>query len=455
MTGAEGPTRSNRQRGLSDSEWLVRGAAGIVAYLALAALPVLFMLVPPLPPARTFLREFSVALGFAGLALLGLQLVLTARLRRIKAPYGIDAVYYFHRIISIVAFALVAAHPVLLVVEDASKLALFNVFTAPPRARFAVLALVLTAVLLVASFFRTRLRLGYELWRRTHGLMAVVMLAAAVAHVELVGHYVSTPAKHVLWIVYPALWTVALLWARVVKPAVMWRRPWSVAGVRPERGSAWTLTLKREGERFEFAPGQFVWLHLGATPFAMAEHPFSISSSAERTESVELTIKELGDFTSTIGDTPIGERAWIDGPYGQFSMDRHRADGYVFIAGGVGITPIMSMLRTAADRGDTRPFLLIYGVSSLDEATFADELTELEERIRLRVVLVPARPPDGWEGESGFVTRELLERHIGEELSHAEYFVCGPEPMMRSVSESLEALDVPAQSVRYELFGLV
>ncbi len=449
------PAGSGRLRGLSDSQWLIEGAIGVAAYVSLAALPVLLMLAPPVPPARGFLREFSVALGFAGLGILGLQLVLTARLHRIKAPYGIDAVYYFHRVISLAALALVAAHPVLLIVEDTANSELFNVASAPLRARLAVLALVLVIALLATSFFRSRLGLGYELWRTTHGIMAVVMLAAAVAHVELVGHYVSTPAKRVLWIVYPAVWAVALVWSRVVKPAVMLRRPWRVVDVKPERGSAWTLTLEPDGEGLEFAPGQFIWLHLGTSPFAMAEHPFSISSSAQQTDRIELTIKELGDFTSTIGSTKVGETAWVDGPYGQFSTDRHRADSYVMIAGGVGITPIMSMLRTAADRGDERPFLLVYGVSSLEEATFAEELDELTRRMPLRVVMVPARPPAGWEGESGFVTRDVLERHLDDAFRHAEFFVCGPEPMMRSVSASLEVVGVPARSVRYELFGLV
>ncbi len=365
-----GRDSSSGSGGLTDRQWLVRGALGVALYLALVATPVALMLVPPLPEARTFLREISVALAFGGLAVLGLQLLLTARIGWLKAPLRIDAVYHFHRQISLVAFALVVAHPVLLVLDDPGVLRLLDVTSAPWRSRFAVAALTLFAVLLTLSYFRQRIGIGYELWRRSHGLLAVVMLTSAVLHVELVGWYVNTPLKRELWVVYPVVWVLALSWARLLKPALLLSSPWSVESVRPENGRAWTVTLKPTAAPIRFDPGQFVWLHLGRSPFAMAEHPFSIASSAEHRATIELTIKELGDFTGSIGAVEPGQKAYVDGPYGQFSIDRHRAASYVFIAGGVGITPIMSMLRTMADRTDQRPLTLVYGASSLEEMTF-------------------------------------------------------------------------------------
>ncbi len=128
----------------------------------------------------------------------------------------------------------------------------------------------------------------------------------------------------------------------------------------------------------------------------MAEHPFSIASSAEHRATIELTIKELGDFTGSIGAVEPGQKAHVDGPYGQFSIDRHRAASYVFIAGGVGITPIMSMLRTMADRADPRPLTLVYGASSLEEMTFREELEGLTALLALELVWCqPARPKSG------------------------------------------------------------
>ncbi len=451
---ARGQAGSTR-RGLTDSQWLARGALGVALYAALVLLPLVLMLAPSRPTGRTFLREFSVALAFGGMAMLGLQVLITARFRRLKAPFGIDAVYHFHRTISFVSLALVFAHPLLLIVDDRSTLALFNVFASPVRARLAVLALGALVTIVVLSSFRRPLGLSYETWRRSHGVLALLMLCAAVAHVELVGYHVNSPLKRELWLAYPALWIAVLAWTRVFKPARMLRQPWTVTSVREERGRAWTLSLASATTEMRFDPGQFVWLHLGSSPFAMAEHPFSVASSAERPGSLEVTIKELGDFTSGVGLTPSGQVAYVDGPYGQFSVDRHAADEYVFIVGGVGITPVMSMLRTLADRSDRRPLTLIYGAATLDDMTFREELEQLTESLSLELVLVPAEPPPGWGDEHGRVDEALLRRHAPSALSRAEFFVCGPEPMMQAVSAGLRRIGVHPSQIRYEMFGLV
>ena len=173
------------------------------------------------------------------------------------------------------------------------------------------------------------------------------------------------------------------------------------------------------------------------------------------TDRVELAIKELGDFTATIKTISPGTRAYLDGPYGAFSIDQEVGPGYTFIAGGVGITPVMSMLRTLADRQDRRPLLLIYGSKTWEEVTFREELEELERRLNLRVVHVIEKAPEDWDGESGFVTADMLARHLPEDRMKHEYFVCGPVPMMSAVDRGLERLGIPIEKVHSERFNLV
>ena len=331
----------------------LQGILWIALYLLLTLAPLLLLLVGPTPPGRGFWREFSVALGFAGLAMLCLQFVLTARFRWLKAPYGSDIVYFFHRQVSLVAFAIVLAHPLILFIEDPARLGLLNLFAAPWRARFGVTAVLALIALVAISLWRRRLRIHYDEWRIGHGLLATAAVALAMGHIVLVGHYVGTPWKQALWIAYGVFWVGLLAYVRVIKPWLELRRPYVVAEVKPERGNAWTLTLRPEGHAgMTFHPGQFAWLTLRSSPFADREHPFSFSSSAEQPERLGFTIRELGDFTRQIGQVRPGERVYLDGPHGAFTTDRHdHAAGFIFIVGGVGITPIMSILRTLADRG--------------------------------------------------------------------------------------------------------
>jgi predicted ferric reductase len=187
----------------------------------------------------------------------------------------------------------------------------------------------------------------------------------------------------------------------------------------------------------------------------MKEHPFSIASSAEKSPFLEFTVKERGDFTKRIKTIQPGQRVYVDAPYGSFSVDRYRADGYAFIAGGIGVAPIMSMLRTLADRGDRRPLVLFYANKQWERTCFREELDTLKDRLNLRVVHILESPPEGWQGERGYIDAEMIERNLPEDRRGIEYFICGPEAMMACVERSLRRLGVPIGKFHSELFNLV
>jgi predicted ferric reductase len=432
----------------------------IAVYIALTLAPLLILLVGPQKPDQGFWQRFSVALGFAGLAMMALQFVLTARFKTLKAPYGSDVVYHFHRQISLVAFALILAHPLILFIDDPRTLALLNVVTAPWRARAAVASVLLLIVLISLSLWRKRLQVGYTFWRVSHGILGTIVVILAMIHVILVGFYINTPLKAVLWTAYGSFWIVLLLYVRLLKPFLLLRKPYEVEQVVQERGNAWTLSMKPVGHAgMRFQPGQFAWLTFSRSPFSETEHPFSISSHAAHTNPIAFTIKELGDFTSTVKDLPVGQRIYLDGPFGNFSIDLYPdASSFVFVAGGIGITPMMSMLRTVAERGDdTRPLLLIYAVDTWESVTFREELEDLTERLNLKVVYVLLNPPENWQGESGYVTEELLARYLppAREPHTFEIFLCGPQPLMDAVERALVHLGVFIGNFHAERFDLV
>ncbi len=446
---------------------LLKGALWIGIYLALVTAPLFVLLLVPVPPGRGFWREFAVALAFSSLAMMLLQFALTARFRRAKAPFGIDVVYLFHREISYVIFALILLHPIILFTatpvtldelsDDFRAPWLGVVVTVPWRLAPATGALIALAVLIITSVWRKRLRIEYNYWRRWHGILSIIAVVLALVHMVGAGHHVLTPWKRVLWIAYAAWWMGMLLHVRVVRPWIQSRTPYIVERIKAERGNAWTLTFRADGHKgITFNPGQFAWLNVWSSPFSNQEHPFSFSSSAEYPESLDMTIKELGDFTATVGNVAPGEVVYLDGPYGAFSIDRYKqAPGYVFIAGGIGITPFMSMLRTLSDRGDPRPLLLIYASKNWEDVTFREEIEGLKERLNLRLVHVLEDPPEDWRGEKGMVDQDLLSRHLPKLADLQEYFICGPPPMMDAVKNSLHGLGIPIGNLHSELFNLV
>ncbi|MGB7219776.1 MAG: ferric reductase-like transmembrane domain-containing protein [Vicinamibacterales bacterium] len=428
----------------------------IAVYLGLVLAPLFVLLVDPPPTGAGFWWDLAIALGFAGATMMGVQFLLTARFKRAMAPFGIDIIYYFHRYIAVVAFAIILAHPIILVFDSPSVLAFLNPLRAPWYMTAGLASIASLTAIMVTSWWRKDLGLHYDAWRIWHDALAIAALGFALAHIGGVGRYVDTPWKRALWMAIAISWLGVMAYVRLLRPWQLLRRPYDVVEVRPERGDAWTVAVRPRGHQgFRQAPGQFAWLTLRASPYAMREHPFSISSSPASSGLLEFTIKELGDFTATIGTIRSGETAYVDGPYGAFSIDRHDAPGYAFIAGGIGIAPLMGMLRALADRGDRRPLVLFFAYRRWERMTFREAIEDLRGRLNLRVVYVLIEPPDGWTGETGRIGADILDRYLPPNRGDLHYFMCGPEAMTQVVERALYGLDVPLGRLHTELFDLV
>lgn len=436
---------------------VLRGPAWFGAYVAVVVIPLVFAVIGVVEDGRGFWREFTVALGFVGLSMMGLQFVLVARVKAVAAPFGEDALVHFHRYMGYVGTVFILAHPILLIVlVDPSYLERVNPFTAPWAGRFGTLAILCLLAVVVTSVWRATLRIRYEVWQGLHLVLSAVAITAALVHVELIGHYVNQSWKRVLWVVMTAGFLAVFLWVRVVRPVMRTRRAWTVDSVVSERGGVHTITLRPDGHRgFTFTPGQFGWLSVHRSPFALTQHPFSFSSNGDDPTALQMSIKELGDFTRTISSITPGTRAYVDGPHGVFSPDRYTGPGFVFLGGGVGIGPLMSMLRTFAARGERRPCFLFFGVPRIDDATFREEIDTLAKQLPLTVVYVVSEPAAGWPGERGRITTDTLRRHLPAEHEALQYFICGPGAMQDAMEDALAALDVPGDRVHTERFNFV
>jgi predicted ferric reductase len=432
------------------------GALWIILYLVVVFSPLFIMMARLTPPERPFWVEFSIGLGFVGVVQMSIQFALIARYKTLTAPYGIDLILKYHRQIALMAVAFIVLHPVILMIQNPELLYLLNPFGGTTASRFGNWSIYSLVLLTVLSVFRQRLKLGYEAWRVTHALLGVAAVVFAHVHINLAGYYTDRVWKEVLLISISAVFMTSFLYLRFIKPALQRGRPYEVAEVRPERGGTYTLALEPKGHAgMNFRPGQFAWLKLGSNSYTIEEHPFSFSSSATNPRRLEFGIKELGDFTSKIKDVPIGTPAYLDGPHGAFSTDLDPAAGYVFLAGGVGITPFTSILKTMAARGDKRPVILFYGARNWEEISFRDDLEKLKEHLDLEIVYVLEKPLDDWQGEQGFINADILKRRLPKEGIERLYLMCGPPVMMDSATKALLEVGVPLEHLRSERFNLV
>ncbi len=435
--------------------FVTRGIFWSGIYIGMILVPLFFLIVGPAPAGSGFLWDLSAAFGFVGAAILATMFVLTARFKSMTAPFGIDLIYYFHRQIAIVSVFFIVLHPLLLLAADWRLLFFMRPGASPHHLEAGIGSFVCFVLIMVTSIWRKKMHIHYDIWRFFHVFLSLFAVVLAVVHIHGVGHYVNTVSSRLLWVGIAVCCLLVILYVRCIKPLWLLAHPYCVTRLIAESGDTSTIVLRPLGHTgFTFKPGQFAWLTLWSSPFGMKEHPFSISSSAESSE-ICFTIKALGDFTRRISEVQPGQIAYVDAPFGAFSIDRHPSDGFVFVAGGIGIAPIMGMLRTMVDRADKRPVLLVYGYNTLEAMTFYAELESLKNRLELSIVYVLKNPPEDWGGETGMIRTELFQEHLTDRHKAYEFLICGPVGMLATTENALTQVGVPMRKIHSELFDLV
>lgn len=205
-------------------------------------------------------------------------------------------------------------------------------------------------------------------------------------------------------------------------------------------------------EGFNYDAGQFFFLTIPG-PDGPLKKPFTYSSSPTE-PSLELTTRLSGsDFKNALEALVPGAEVEMRAPHGRFVL-REGIARMACLIGGVGITPIRSMLRWLADNGARDPEVVVfYANRSESGITFGDELAELESRIpNMKTVNVLSNPGDGWEGRRGYISLDVVRAEIGDPAAWT-YYLCGPPPMMDSMTKALAELGVPESQIVLERFG--
>lgn len=427
-----------------------------VFYLLIVLLPLLVMIIFPMPKGRDFWRDFSVGLGFVGLAMAGLQFIPTARLHFLADIFDMDHIYKVHHFLSIVSVVLVLLHPVILLVNNPYTLLLLNPFTAPWRAQAGLIGLACLLLIAITSVLRADLKLGYNAWHGIHDLLAGSIAVFALIHIFKVNYYSSTTAVKWVWVFEAIIWVGMTIYMRLIKPIRTLRKPFSVKKVIKETADTWTIILEPKGhEGLDFNAAQVAWININSSPFSLHKNPFSISGSAHRKDELRFSIKNLGDFTSTIGKLKGGEIVYVDGPFGSFSLqDRRTQKGLVLLAGGIGAAPIMSILHSLADAKDKRPVVFFYGSYDEKNIIFQKDLENLKKKLNLKVIYVLEKPKDKKKFASGYITQSLLESHLPRDRKKLYYFVCGPLPMIEAMEAHLSNLGIDDSQVTTEKYEM-
>lgn len=425
----------------------------LVAYLAAVTLPLVLSRLINAPP-RALHQELASGLGILAFSMVLMEFVLSGRFKAISKGIGMDVTMRFHQLMARTALAFALLHPFLYQRTpsggqrpwDPSRQ--LTITTDFADLSTGIVAYLLLAGLVTLAIGRTQLSYKYETWRAMHGIGAVLIAALLLHHTVSAGRYGSQPVMFWLWIAMTGAAVGSLLYVYMVEPLRERKRAWQVASVTPLGAEQWELTVTPKGHSgLKFQAGQFAWLNVGHSSFSLKENPFSIASAPAAGPDVSFMIKEFGDFTRTVGQIEPGTIAYIDGPYGNLPVDGRPEPGVALIAGGVGLAPLLSILRQMRLTGDPRKVKLVYGNRTADQIAYQTELGTQD------VTYVLSDPPTDWHGKSGLIDGALMDQiFLPEEFNEWVFVLCGPPAMMDIIEAHLRKRGAPPSRIMSERF---
>jgi predicted ferric reductase len=399
-------------------------------------------------------------LALAAYAAILIEFVLSGRFRTVSGSIGIDNTMRFHQLMARWLTVFIVVHPFLYVTplmghplpwDTTRDLTLGLSDASLATGLIAWLGLV---ALVLLAIFREQRDTSYEAWRLSHGIAAVLVALLGAHHTIDAGRYSARPALAAFWLILLAVALFTLLWVYALKPAWQLRNPYELRSVRQIALKTWELVVApKQGEAIAFSAGQFVWLNVGHSPFSLCENPFSIASAPAARDQLAFVIKEVGDFTRSLGRLPPGTIAYVDGPHGNLTLAGRTGHGIALIAGGIGIAPLLGILRQLRLDRDKRPIVLLYGNRVREQIIYADELSAMQAELDLRIEHVLGEPPADWPGRTGIIDAATLGAVFGQPTARSWlYFVCGPLPMIESVEKALLSMGVSGRQIVSERF---
>ena len=403
--------------------------------------------------AKAVVIALGKTAGLVAAILIMVQFALSGRWKILDRAFGIDRTMRCHSLLGPTAAVLAALHPLLLYGSGVYKLGLLRLGLWPEL--LGVLGLSALAAIVVTTLGRSFLGLRWQKWLSIHRL-AFIGVVIVAAHSIALGSGLKNGWPLVFWLALIAAYLLAFVLAKIVRPYTLARRLFRVVEVTRLTHNTHSIVLQSDvGTGLNYLPGQFAFLKIFRKQGPTEEHPFTICSAPDETDRIAFTIKESGDYTSTIGRIQLGETATVHGAFGRFSYLRiGDFEHLILIAGGVGITPMISTLRHMAAAGFEKPVTLIWSNRKKEDIFFSDELLRLEQILPgLKTYHVLSRQSD-YQGSKGHLNEELLSRLLPEDITDSRVMLCGPVGMMKLVSNALVRMGMPRRRIHSERFAL-
>lgn len=396
------------------------------------------------------------------------QFILSARPKALEKHFGLDKIYRFHGIIALVALFTLFIHKTL--IERLFKETLTSQLGSVAFAIFigiSGLSLLFMSPKLLKKFKPIQVLIkmmsqfnfaSYQFTKSIHNFTILALVFMQI-HVLMTSSAQANPFIFSLYMVYFFLATGFYLYHKLIKAWLLEDAKYKVTNLIYDSEDMVTISLASTKDRpLKYSPGQFAYFKITSPYFSSEEHPFSIVSSPTDKNQIAITVKTIGDYTKDLKRLKLGDEMTVEGPFGKFSYTTHATENAsVFIAGGVGITPFISMLKYMAIKDPTRPVMLVWSVRKREDLIKYDYLLSLKNIMPNFIFLPIVSGDETWEGERGRLDYTRLENYTSSypfNETHTGYYICGPENLMTLTIETLLKLRISKNQIHYESFSV-
>lgn len=385
--------------------------------------------------------------AFGGMAAFSYALLLSGRLYSLERLFGgLDKMIYGHRWFGAIGFLLLTLHPTMLslrLADDSVSRALS--FWLPSgslsinlgRAGFYIVVLAI-----VWSIFG---RLKHANFISVHQTLGLAFLLGSL-HAFLLpsGNLAENYFLRYYLLALSAAGIGVYFYQSIFDEYFVKRYPYQLKQVRKLSKDVVELVLWPRRRMLKFAPGQFAYVAFDSKDIDPESHPYSFSSSTN-TRELRFTVKALGDHTRQLQKIKKGTPVTIEGPYGGFSYKNIKPRRQVWLAGGIGITPFLSMARSL-DPEAKYEVTLFYAAKDKIDALFEKELMKLSRELP-NFKVIPY-----YENEKGFLNVKAIQGHVTD-LHDKAILLCGPPAMLDNLSSQLMDIGVSRDCIHYEKFS--
>jgi len=377
-------------------------------------------------------------------------LILAARVTWMERAIGLDRVLNWHRIAGDTMGVLLGIHVVTSVkAEMTLRGGLWSTIRdltgRAPYMALTTIGAILVGVVVVTSLKSIRQKLAYETWYFVH-LLAYLGLAMSFSHQITLGSLLAnTTVVRWVWVMLSAFVFLFAIMGRWVGVYDSVRHPLVVQEVRRETKDTVSILIGgRNIERYFGEAGQFVSLRMLTPGQWWKTNPYSLSN-APTTRGMRITIKDRGDASGAVRQLRVGDRVAVEGPYGTMTPGVFHGFQPLFIAGGVGVTPVCAMLQALP--ADSRPIVLLRGAHTKDIPHY-DEICKLAEARGGQVMTVLGRTAmlKTKDPFAGNILRKAVPT-----LDKCMAFVCGPTALTFAARKGLREAGLPADRIHLEL----